>query len=141
MRWFVLALLFGCASPWSPAGPMLREARNNDLAASAKYRSMELRLTGIVVSTGEKKIEHGADRTQGRWVEAPSEEADAAHLFVQIRDAEHPSPYVVTCYFTQRDPAVTQLARGATVRIHGFMVEFAASAGHIDAVLKHCSLE
>ncbi len=140
MRWLVLMLCAGCASEWAPVGPMLFEGRNNNLAATQKYRSQELRLTGVVVSSGEKKIEHGDARTDGRWLESPSTEADTPYPFVQIRDPERPSPDVVTCYFTQGD-AAARLARGATARVHGFFVEFAASAGHVEAVLNRCSLE
>ena len=120
---------------------MLLEGRNNDLAATQKYRSQQLRLTGIVVSTGEKKIEHGSGRTDGRWVESTPTEADVAYPFVQIRDPEHPSPDVVTCYFPQSDVAAKQLAAGATVRVHGFFLQYAATSGHIEAVLNQCSLE
>ncbi len=120
---------------------MLLEARNNSLAATQKYRAQELRLTGAVVSTGEKKIEHGSERTDGRWVESPATEADVSYPFVQIRDPEHPSPDVVTCYFAQGDVAATKLAPGATARVRGFFLEFAATGGHVDAVLNRCSLE
>src|SRR5512143_2114007 len=141
MRWMVLALCLGCGSEWAPFRPMLLEAHNNDLAATAKYRAQELRLTGVVVSTGEKKIEHGSGRTDGRWVESTATEADVAYPFVQIRDPEHPSPDVVTCYFPQHDTAPAQLARGATVRVRGSFLEYAASGTHMEAVLNHCSLE
>lgn len=135
----VLTLCLGCSSEWAPVGPLLHEGRNNDLAATQKYRAQELRLTGVVVSSGEKKIDHGAARTDGRWVEAPSPEADVAYPFVQLRDAEHPSSDMVTCYFTQGSPP--QVATGATARVHGFFLEFAASGGHVEAVLNRCSLE
>ena len=141
MRWLVLVLLLGCAPEWTPVGPMLLEGRNNNLAATQKYRAQELRLTGVVVSTGEKKIEHGSDRTDGRWVESPATEADVAYPFVQIRDPEHPSPDFVTCYFTQPDAVATRPAPGATARIHGFFLEYAAIGGHMEAVLNRCSLE
>ncbi len=119
-------------------GPLLREGRNNDFAATQKYRSQELRLTGVVVATGEKKIEHGAGRTDGTWAEAPSAEADTPHPFVQLRDAERPSPDTVTCYL---DSAGTKLAYGTPVRVRGFFLEFVAVAGHVDAVLNRCSVE
>jgi hypothetical protein len=141
MRWLVLALCVGCASEWVPIGPMLLEARDNDLAATTKYRSKELRLSGIVVATGEKKMEHGGRRTDGEWTESLAQEADTKYAFVQIRDPEHPSPDVVTCYFTQRDAAAAQLARGATVHLHGLFVEYAIAGGKVEATLRHCSLE
>lgn len=141
MRWLVLVLCLGCAPEWTPVGPMLLEGRNNDLAATAKYRSQKLRLTGVVVSTGEKKMEHGSGRTDGRWVETPATEADVAHPYVQIRDPEHPSLDVLTCYFTQPDAVATKLAPGATARVRGFFVEYAATGGHMEAVLDRCSLE
>jgi hypothetical protein len=145
MRWAALvvacAVFVGCGSEWAPVGPLLHEARNNDLAATQKYQgASELRLTGVVVSTGEKKIDHGAGRTDARWTESAGADADVAYPFVQIRDPERPSPDFVTCYFTEHAPA-TKLAPGATARVHGFFLEFAASGGHVDAVLNRCSVE
>ncbi len=140
MRWLVLVLCVGCASEWEPVGPMLLEARNNDLAATQKYQSKDLKLTGVVVATGKKRIEHGSARTDGRWVESPAAEAEVPYQFVQIRDPEHPSSDYVTCYFTQGDVAM-QLSAGATARVHGSFLEYAISGGHVEAVLNRCSLE
>ena len=139
MRWLALALCMGCSSEWVPAGYVLREGRNNDLAATQKYASKDLKLTGVVVATGEKKIEHVAGRTDGRWVESPSAEADAPHAFVQLRDPERPSSDVVTCYFDGGARASALV--GDTVRVHGFFVEYVATAGRVEAVLNRCSLE
>ncbi len=143
MRPLVLAvcgLCLACGSEWAPVGPMLLEARSNDLAATQKYQSQELKLTGVVVSTGKKKIEHGSGRTDGRWVESPSESADAPYPFVQIRDPEHPSSDYVTCYLAASEP-VPQLSANAPARVHGFFLEFAISGGHVEAVLNRCTLQ
>ena len=141
MRWLLLALCVACTSEWEPAGLMLREGRNNDLAATQKYQAKELRLSGVVVSTGKKKIERGAARTDGRWQEAPATEADVPYPFVQIRDAEHPTEDVVTCYFAQRDSAPPELAPGATAHVHGFFVQYAQTGTRVEAVLERCDLE
>jgi len=133
-----LPLCVACASEWADVGPMLTEARNNDLAAAAKYRSKELKLAGIVTGTGEKKMEHGSAHTGGEWRETIATEADHPYPYVQIRDAEHPSPDVVTCYFTQGDVATP--AKGDTVHIRGVFVEYAVSGGKVDAVLERCAV-
>ncbi len=119
---------------------MLLEARNNTLAATQTYQSKELKLSGIVVSTGKKAIEHDTGRsTDGRWVEAPSATADLDYPFVEIRDVEHPSLDYVTCYLG-RDDAVPQVARGTTVHMDGFVLEFVVSGGHVNAVMNRCSV-
>ncbi len=142
-RWQALALVawFGCAPTWAPVGPMLLEGRDNDLAATSKYRSKELRLTGVVVSTGQKKIEHGSGRTEDRWVESPAMEADVPYPFVQLRDAEHPSQDVLVCYFTDGELQATKLTPGATARVRGFFLQYSVTGGHMEAVLNHCSLD
>lgn len=141
MRWLLVTVCLACGSEWAPVGPMLLEARNNNLAAAQEYQGKDARLTGIVVRTGKKKIEHGAQRTDARWQESPSAEADVEYPFVEIRDAEHPSPDVVTCYLSRPDAAAPSVAAGATVRVHGFLLEFAASGGRIDGELTRCTLE
>ncbi len=139
MRWLVLSLCLACGSQWEPAGPMLFEGRSNDLAATQKYRGQELRLTGTVVSTGEKKLEHGAARSDGRWMEAPATEADVKRPFVQLRDPDRPSPDLVTCVLAQG--SAPKLAYGTFARVHGFFLEYVSASGHIEAVLDRCSLE
>src|SRR5512144_3163577 len=109
-RWMLLGACLGCASEWTPVGSMLHEGRNNDLAATQKYQAQLLALTGVVVATGKKKIEHGSARTDGRWVEAPASDADVERPFVQIGDANHPSPDYVTCYL-DRTATLPPLAR------------------------------
>ena len=139
MRWLVLSLCLACGSQWEPVGPMLFEGRSNDLAATQKYRAQELRLTGAVVSTGAKKLEHGAARSDGRWMESPATEADVPRPFVQLRDPERPSPDVVTCLLAQG--AAPKLAYGTVARVHGFFLEYVSANSHIEAVLDRCSLE
>jgi hypothetical protein len=138
MRWLFASLSVACASPWQPVGLVLREGRNNDFAATQKYRGQTLQLAGIVAGFGKKKIEHGEGRTEGRWADVPAEGFDAARAFVQIRDAEKPSPDVVTCFF---DGDIQAPERGATVRVRGTFVEYVGAAGHVDAVFTRCSLE
>jgi hypothetical protein len=118
---------------------MLLEARDNALAATSRHRSETLKLEGVVVATGEKKMEHGESRGGPEWRETQATSADVAYPFVQIRDTEHPSPDVVTCYFTGGG-AVTP-AKGASVHVRGIFVEYAISGGKVDAVLMRCSVE
>jgi hypothetical protein len=140
MRAACLVVCLGCASDWAPAGAMLLGARNNALAATQTYQSKELKLAGVVVSTGKKAIEHDTGRSpDGRWVEAPSASADLDYPFVVIRDAEHPSVDYVTCYLG-RDDGVPQVAPGTTVHVDGFVLEFVMSGGHVDAVMNRCSV-
>ena len=138
MRWLIVSLSVACASPWEPVGLVLREGRNNDFAATQKYRGQTLRLTGIIVGSGKKKMEHGEGRADGRWAEAPSTEADTTHAFVELRDPERPAPDVVTCFF---DGDIVLPDRGATLRVRGTFVEYVGKAGHVDAVVTRCTLE
>jgi hypothetical protein len=117
---------------------MLLEARDNQLAATTRHRSQTLALTGIVVATGKKKIDQGVGRTGSEWSESQPASADTEYAFVQIRDADRPSPDVVTCYFTAGGSATTD--RGATIRVHGDFIEYAVSGGRVDAVLTRCSV-
>jgi hypothetical protein len=118
---------------------MLLEARDNQLAATTRHRSESMKLAGIVVATGKKKIEHGAGRSGSEWVESQPASLDAEYDFVQIRDAEHPSPDVVTCYFTGGALALPE--RGASIHVSGVFVEYAVSGGRVDAVLTRCSVD
>lgn len=118
---------------------MLLEARDNQLAATTRHRNERLAIAGVVVATGVKKIEHGAGRSGSEWSESQPASLDAEYAFVQIRDAEHPSPDVVTCYFT--GGGATTPARGASIHVRGLFVEYAVSAGKVDAVLSQCSVE
>jgi len=138
-RIVLLASCVACASEFSPVGPMLLEARDNHLAATTRHRSERLALAGIVVGTGKKKIEHGAGRTGSEWSESTPASMDAEYEFVQIRDPDHPSPDVVTCYFTGGGAQAPE--KGATIHVHGVFVEYAMSGGHVDAVLQRCSVE
>jgi hypothetical protein len=52
----------------------------------------------------------------------------------------HPAPDYATCYL-DRTATLPPLARGATVNVRGFFVEYAAAAGHVEAVLDRCSVE
>ena len=140
MRWLALVVLVaGCASEWAPVGPMLLEARGNSLAATQRYQSKELKLTGAVVSTGKKKSEQDlVARTDARWAEARGADADAEYPFVQLRDAEHPSSDYVTCYLDRSD-ATPQLDKGSSVHVDGFFVQYVTAGGHVEAVLNRCS--
>jgi hypothetical protein len=120
---------------------MLREARDNTLAATQKYQSRQLKLTGVVIATGKKKIEHDLSRpNDGRWVEAPGTGANTEYPFVEIRDAEHPSQDYVTCYLERAD-ALAQLAPGTHANVNGFLLEYAMAGGHVQAVMNRCSVE
>ena len=138
-RALLLASFVACASEWSPVGPMLLEARDNQLAATTRHRSETLKLAGIVVATGTKKIDHGAGRSGSEWSESQPSSADHEYAFVQIRDPEHPSPDVVTCYFTGGGASAPE--RGTPIHVRGVFVEYAISAGHVDAVVTRCSIE
>lgn len=142
MRWLItLALCVGCGSEWLPAGGMLQSARNNSLAATQQYQSQQLKLTGTVISSGKKKVEHDVvARTDGRWIEARGADADAEHPFVEIRDPEHPSTDFVTCYLEPND-VTPQVEKGGTAHVDGFFVEFVMSGGHVEAVLNRCSVQ
>jgi hypothetical protein len=121
---------------------MLLEGRNNTLAATQRYQSKELKLSGLVITSGKKRMEHdlGRNTTEGRWVEATASSSDLEYPFVEIRDAEHPSQDYVTCYLEQSD-AVPQLAASTAVRVDGFLVEYVVAAGHVQAILNRCSVQ
>lgn len=138
-RVVLLATCVACASEFSPAGPMLLEARDNHLAATTRHRSETLKLSGIVVASGKKKIEHGAGRTGSEWSESTPASMDAEYEFIQIRDPEHPSPDVVTCYFTGGGAQAPE--KNTPVHLRGVFVEYAMSGGRVDAVLQRCSVE
>jgi hypothetical protein len=135
MRW--LAILVACSPAWTPAGVPLDEGRLNNLAATSKYQSKQLRVSGAVYSTGMRKIDPAMRPHDERWP-GESSGSDGPFPFIAVRDSEHPTHDLVVCLFTADEPP--KLASGVPVHLVGYFQEYMVIEGHVELILNRCSV-
>jgi len=138
--WLTGALACGCAQTVNTTvAPVIKEGRDNELAAIAKYRDKQLTVHGTVASVGVRKVERlVAQHQQGYTVAAPR---TTPYPFVILTDHQTPSVDHIICYFS---PAlveeVSHVQQGAAMTVVGTFQEYAAIECGLELILKGCEL-
>ena len=126
--------------------PLLNEARQNEVAAFAKYKGETLRVDGVAVHTGIDHFEHvvadGYGMGYGYGVGLSARRVFVAYPFVVLGDAGGKSADLVKCYFGTDDAeAVGRLNPGMRMILRGRFNQYVRDAGRLILMLGECSIE
>jgi hypothetical protein len=131
----------GCApGPIRDLAPLVDEGRQNEVAATAKYREEEIRVRGVVGQTGLDNFSHIVVGNDGFSLAARSVQTTYPYVLLHSETSNVPSS--VKCYFSESEmDTVGKLAKGSRQIITGRFQQYMRNGESVTLVLRDCSLD
>ena len=139
----ILATLLASACATAPptgVAPLLIEARQNEVAAFAKYRERTLHVAGVVLQTGMDAFTRVV--AEGSMWGISAREVIEHYPYMLVGDARVSSPDMVKCFFSTDDAdLVGKLQPGMVVSFEGRFHQYLHDQGRLLLVLSGCWLD
>jgi hypothetical protein len=137
----------GCATarPAQDVVPLLGEARQNEVAAYAKYHKDDIGVKGVVLETGldqfSQTVASGFGWAPG-WGSVTAHQEQVIYPYVVIGAGVGQARDVVKCYFGQDESeTVGGIARGEPITVQGRFHQYVHLGEALMLVLGGCRIE
>jgi hypothetical protein len=133
----VVWLLAGCARLSATVDGLTREARSNELKATAKYQDSRVLVAGTIESVGIRKVEEVVASRTVSGATGSTRRVPYPYVDLVGRDSKHGDRAV--CYFTpyQAD-TVGGLKPGSAVTLECKFQEYDWKSDHLEVILHRC---